>query len=763
MVRKVLAVVLLFALSVPVRAQDEVPLSEPTNRTQPTKTETANVFSFCRKDQSIAFVPAQNRRLVHQVLPLKDVSAAPLQFDGEVKLLSCSPDGRLLAALVDDEVHVISRDNPDLKRVVVSLSSLQEFSELKWAANSQVLFAIRSGSPAQITRFSSDGSTQPEKLSFANGGDHFFPSSTGDLLIAFSRNGAEIWRKGEQENKIVNGKATEIAGSSDGRFVAFTADDKLQVWTLDPLGKGASVDADGAEFIQFSASGDRLLVSEVDDKVQCYAVAKDGQLELTQEYEATSGCGCLSDSGTLGACFSYSSTSRLMRVFRCDTRAESEVPIITKSVGLGGYDPDIFPEQYLLSQDGRKGLVVWPAGRMELFDIATRLSIWGCRVPELANVWLIGNGDQLLTIDKSGNLQLHNTNTGRVRRQIVDVDPKVPADQQLADTSFRFQVLRDGQHCVVWCGPRLRQFVVVEMGKGKIVGRVQDTAEDGKPIKGWCASDDGQVVCVVGDRVRLLRTGFQSTEVEQTENVGRFHLAVKATGVEGPLHGIYDTKTGLMRRTLRWEFVNGNSYGNWGHVSRDGQLCALVARRLDGNGSGVEVRHSGTGKQIAAVSLPRSDFSRLDFTSDNTGLWVVTRDALLRLDLKNKTLVPFLTDSENDKTTATPNSETPTPLPPSTWQTTQFHSFAESDTGWIATGHRRGFVNIWSVKDQMRYAFLRCGTEVVKALAFSSDGKYLLSWCADRNQLQVTDISSILPASPPTPQRAGDKELDLDF
>ena len=149
-------------------------------------------------------------------------------------------------------------------------------------------------------------------------------------------------------------------------------------------------------------------------------------------------------------------------------------------------------------------------------------------------------------------------------------------------------------------------------------------------------------------------------------------------------------------------------------------------------GTGVEILSTTSGKQRYAIPLGDTDLTRVDFTRDQMGMWVVTRQALMRLDFEARTLTPFLTDAEVRTEPMEHDPTRPTPLPDSTWQTTQFHSFAESDTGWIATGHRRGFVNIWSVKDQKRYAFLRCGTEVVKALVFSPDGKYLLSWCADR-------------------------------
>ena len=86
-------------------AQDEVPIAEPTNRPAPAKIETANVFSFCRQDQSLAFVMAKSKTLVHQLYPDRDTSPLPIEFDAEVRMLSCSPDGETLAAMVDGEIH----------------------------------------------------------------------------------------------------------------------------------------------------------------------------------------------------------------------------------------------------------------------------------------------------------------------------------------------------------------------------------------------------------------------------------------------------------------------------------------------------------------------------------------------------------------------------------------------------------------------------------------------------------------------------------
>ena len=324
-----------------------------------------------------------------------------------------------------------------------------------WSADSNVLFAVRQQSPGSATRIAVNRVKPDQEIVFSERVDHWIPNVNGDLLVAFTRQGVEIWRDGEAENKIVKGRSEIVSGSPDGRFVAFMANDKLQIWTLTPLGKGATISAYGAEFIQFSADGKQLLISEADDKAKCYTVSDDGELALGQEYEATSGCAWLSDDGKLGACFSYSETSRLMRVFRCDTKAEAVVPITTTSAGYGGYDPDIFPERYMLSKDGTRGLVVWPAGRIELFDIRSRLSDWGCRVPKLAHVWFSGSGDKLLTIDKSGNLLIHDTKIGRVRREIVSVESESTARRHFGDTPFRFQILPDGQHCVVWCGATL--------------------------------------------------------------------------------------------------------------------------------------------------------------------------------------------------------------------------------------------------------------------------------------------------------------------
>ena len=742
-------------------AQENIPLTEPTNRPIPPKLATSGVYSFCPKDQSLAFAAGDEPALIHQLFSLNGTSAQPLELGGPAREIAISPNGKSLAAIADKKVFVYA---DRMKDDATPVGLAEEFEvrdqpSLIWSANSNALFVIDRGSPASALRISLDGGNESQAISFKDG-RHFFASPSGDLMVAFNRDGAEIWRGGSESNKTVTGRTEAVFASPDGRFLAFMADDNLQVWTLSPLGKGASVAAYGADFVQFSADGKRLLVFEVDDKAKCYEVGDKGQLTLLKEYEATNGCGWISEDGNLGACFSYSDSSRLMRVFRCDRNAETEVPIITKSPGLGGYDPDIFPNEYQLSQDGRRGLVAWPGGRIEMFDVASGLSDWGCRVPDLAKVWLVAKGDRILTIDKLGSLQLHDTSVGRIKRKAVTVEKPSTDGKHFGDTPFRFQELADGKHCAVWCGSKLREFTIVELSTGKVVGRAKDTRDDGEHITGWRSSDDGSVICVVGKRVRLLKTGF-TPGIPSTENAGRFHLAVKATGVKEPVHGIYDTKTGQMRRTLRWEFVDGTGFRLRGHVSRDGQLCALAGKRLDRKGKGVEVRSTKTGKQLFTVPLPEADFSWLDFTRDQTGMWVVTREALMRLDFETKTLEPFFSDKETQTDPVKPDPKAPTPLADSNWQMTQFECFSESGTGWIATGHRRGFVNIWSTKDKQRYGFLRCGTERVEALAFSPDGRFLLSWCADRNKLQVTDLSSILPAVPPAPA-AGD-DLNLDF
>lgn len=742
-------------------AQWDVPLVEPTNRSQPVKFETANVFSFCQQDESIAYVPANNHASVHQFVPTGASSPKPIEFSGDVELLSGSPDGKRLAALVENEVHFASRASRESKPVVVPISSeLEAPSEFKWSADSKVLFAIRSDSPASVTRIVLDQSEPEQDISIGNRIYTCFPNSTGELFVAFTSEEVEIWRNGENENKVVNGHSRISSGSPDGRFVAFNADDKLQIWTLDPLGKGATVEADDAKWIHFSADGRQLLISEVDDKARCYAVSDDGQLSLNQEYKSSGTC-WLSDDGTLGACSSSSKTSRLMRVFNCEAKAEIEVPVMAKSGGNGGFDPDIYAQQIQISNDGLLGLVEFPAGRLELFDVRSQLSVWGCRVPELARVWLVANGDRMMTVNRFGILQIHDTKNGRMRRHAVSVVSSPQVREQLRDTKSRFQLLPDGKHCVVWCGATLRDFVVIELATQKVVGRVPDSESTKGNIRAWRTSDDGSIVCVVKDEIELLRTGFQSQELRHANNFGRFHMTVKPFRAKELTHGIYDTKSGQKLRTLRWKYVVDDSFLNWAHISPDGELCALVARRSDGDGMGVEVRSTQTGEQVFAISLGDSRVKRADFTRDQKGMWIVTQYEFMRLDFNNKTLTPFLTDSETHTEPVEHDPKRPTPLPDSKWQTTRFASFAESDTGWIATGHARGFVNIWSLKDQKRYAFLRCGTERVEALAFSPDGRYLMSWCADRNQLQITDISSILPAAPPEP--IGNQDVDLDF
>lgn len=761
MLRGITTIVSLCMFVAPCWSQFNTPLTEPTNREIPAKIATTNVFDFCRIDQSIAYVPAENKSLVHQIVSPHDSPPQPLKFPGEVKLLSCSPDGRALAALVENNIHITSRVADRSKELEVPISpELESPSEFKWSADSKVLFAIRSRSPASVTRIVLDQSEPEQDITFNERIQTSFPGPTGDLLVAFSSNEVEIWRKGERENKIVNGRSSIASGSLDGRFIAFTADDKIQVWTLAPLGKGTSIASDNAELIRFSGDGKRLLISEVDDKAKCYTVSDSGQLTFNQEYKATSGCGWLSERGNIGACFSYSDTSRLMRVFRCDAEAEIEVPIVTK-LSESGFDPDVFPQQYLLTKSGTLGLVEWPAGRLELFDVRSRLSVWGCRVPELEHVWLVAKGDRLLTLDKYGSLQIHDTTNGRVRRHAVSVESRPQPRKRYGDTSFRFQMLPDGKHCVVWCGATREDFVVIEIATQKIVGRVSDSQSNGNKIRAWRPSDDGSVVCVVKDRIYLLQTGFQSQELKQAKNSGRIHLAVKPFRAKNTAHGIYDTKSGQMVRKLQWEFVDDDSVRNWAHISRDGKLSALVARLSSGDGMGVEVRSTQTGDQVHTISLGDKRFSRVDFTRDQSGIWVVKRDSLNRFDFNTKTLIPFLTDSETKAEPVVYDPKRPTPVSDSTWQTTEFESYAESDTGWIATGHRRGFVNLWNAKDQKRYAILRCGTERVKALAFSPDGKYLVSWCADRSELQITDMASILPAVSPEPM--DDQEHDFDF
>lgn len=761
MLRVVTTAISILMLAVPCWSQSKIPLTEPTNREIPTKIATANVYCFCTKDQSIAFVPAQNQSSVQQIVPSSGAAPKPIEFPGAVKLLSCSPDGQILAALVENTIYFAKRDSQQADHVAVSISpELESPSEFKWSADSKVVFAVRRGRPAIITRIVLDQSEPEQDFTIGSRIYDSFPSLNGKLFITFTSDNVEIWRKGVGDNKIVEGRSSVVSGSADGRFIAFRSDRKLQVWTLDPLGKGATVAADDAKLIRFSDNGKRLVVAEIDDKVKCYSVSDDGQLSLNQEYDATSGCGWLSASGTIGACLSYSDSSRLMRVFNCEADAEIEVPVVTKG-SFFGYDQPIFPEQYMLSKNGVWGLVEWPEGRLELFDVRSQLSVWGCRVPELEHVWLVDNGERLLTIDKFGSLQIHDTTSGRVRRHNVGAESTPQPKRRTGDTRFRFQMLPDGKHCVVWCGASRREFIVIELATQKIVSRVKALDNGKGVIEAWRPSDDGSIICVVRDDIELLRTGFQTGGTERAENSGRFHMAIKPFRAKEPIHNIYDTKSGQKLRTVQWEFVDHDSLRNWAHVSRDGKLCALVARQSDGDGTGVEVRSTDTGEQVHAISLGDTRFSFAEFTRDNTGMWILTKDSLMRLDFDTKTLTPVFTDEETKGKLMEHDPMRPTPLADSNWQTSQFASFAESDTGWIATGHRKGFVNIWSVKDRQRYAFLRCGTELVRALAFSADGKYLMSWCADRNKLQVTEMSSILPAAPPEPM--ADQEVNLDF
>ncbi len=582
----------------------------------------------------------------------------------------------------------------------------------------------------------------------------------GKLFITFTDENVEIWRQGVSENKIVEGRSRVVSGSANGRFIAFRSGNKLQIWTLDPLGKGATVAAGGAELIRFSDDGKRLVVSEIQDKVKCYSVSNDGQLSLNQEYVTGSGSGWVSASGRIGACLGHSNTSRLLRVYNCVAEAEIEVPIVPKG-SYFGYDQPIFPEQYMLSKNGVWALVEWPEGRLEMFDVRSQLSVWGCRVPGLEHVWLVNNGERLLTIDKFGNLQIHDTTSGRVRRHNVSAESTPQPKRRTGDTRFRLQMLPDGRHCVVWCGASRREFIVIELATQEIVSRVKALDNRNGVVQAWRPSDDGSIICVIKDDIELLQTGFQTRGTGQAENYGRFHMAVKPFRAKEYSHNIYDTKSGQKLRTLQWEFVNHTYVRNWAPVSPDGKLCAAVARQWDGEGTGVEVRSTDTGEQMHAISLGDRRFSFAEFTRDNTGMWILTKDSLMRLDFDTKTLTPFLTGEGTKSKLMEHDPLRPTPLADSDWHTSQFASFAESDTGWIATGHHRGFVNIWSAKDQQRYAFLRCGTELVRALAFSADGKYLMSWCADRNTLQVTEMSSILPAAPPEPMAGQDVNLDF--
>jgi len=760
MLRSITTTIAILALVVPCWAQFKIPLTEPTNRAVPPQIATANVYCYCKKDQSIAFVPADKRSSVHQIIPTSGSAPKPIEFPGVVKLLSCSPDGETLAALVENTIYFAKRDSQQTDHVAVSISpKLDSPSEFKWSADSKVVFAVRSDRPASVTRIVLDQSEPEQDFTIGNRIHECFPSLKGDLFVTFTSQNVEIWRKGVSENKIVEGRSKTVSGSADGRFIAFRSDRKLQVWTLDPLGKGATVAADDAKLIRFSDDGKRLVVAEVDDKVKCYSVSDDGQLSLNQEYDATNGCGWLSGSGTIGACSSYSDTSRLMRVFNCEAEAEIEVPVVGKATG--GYDPDIFPERYLLSKNGVWGLVEWPEGRLELFDIRSQLSIWGCQVPDLKNVWMVDGGEKLLTIDKFGRLQIHDTTIGRVRRHSVIAESTPQPKRRMSDTQFRFEMLPDGKHCVVWCGASRLEFIVIELATRKIVSRVKTLSSNMGAVRAWRPSDDGSIICVVRDEIELLRTGFQSKEFGRAENSGRFHMAVKPFRAKKPTHSIHDTESGQKLRTVEWDFVEHDSVRNWAHVSRDGKMCALVARQWDGDGTGVEVRSTETGEKLHAISLGDTRFSVVKFSRDNTGMWILTDHSLMQLNFAAKTLTPFFTDSETSGSPIEFDPKRPTPLSDSKWQTLHFESFAESDTGWIATGHHRGFVNIWSTKDRQRYAFIRCGTRRVETLAFSPDGRYLMSWCADRNQLQVSDLSSILPLVPPDPMAGQDVNLDF--
>ncbi len=150
-------------LAVPCLSQSKIPLTEPTNRAIPTKIATANVYCFCTKDQSIAFVPAQNQSSVRQIVPSSGAASKPIEFPGAVKLLSCSPDGQTLAALVDNTIYFAKRDPQQADHIAVSISpELESLSEFKWSADSKVVFAVRSGRPAIITRIVLDQS-EPEQ------------------------------------------------------------------------------------------------------------------------------------------------------------------------------------------------------------------------------------------------------------------------------------------------------------------------------------------------------------------------------------------------------------------------------------------------------------------------------------------------------------------------------------------------------------------------------------------------------------------------
>ncbi len=554
--------------------------------------------------------------------------------------------------------------------------------------------------------------------------------------------------------KTIPGSAGYITTSHARNHVVICSSKGAQIWNLNPLSKGHRIEGDNVKRALFSRDGKVFVLLGVDDKAASYAVSLDGKLVALESESTGSQVASISPNGRFVACSGCDKNFQTIDLFRTDQTSSRSIPIYTRSRRLMGNET--YPVAFYLPDVPRRVLVEWEHGRLEMMDAVTRTTDWGCSVPGLKKFGLSASGDRIVTFDASGRVRIHDTTKGRFSRRTIPL-----AEEGEAIDVGKVKFLGDERHFVVEVGD---QFWFINAESGKKASVVTSTV--GGRGGTWGVTRDGKTICVIRSSIATYPTHLQLNIPSSTRDANgvlfaRLHDPAKRKDQSI----IVSRQTGETIRPVDWTYVDRNVYRYTIVSSDDGVYCATHGRLPRSDDEGIEVRSISDGEQVLTVPLRETKPYHLYFEDDNSGMWIATDEAIQRLDFDRKIIANFVETADGRGEWVEPNYKTdksPQPLAEAYSQTIDFRCFAQSASGWIATGHFRGFINIWSKKDRLRYAVIRAQSEYIDSLDISNDGKYLVYICNDRKEAHIVDLSQILPLEPPEPAKEA-KDLDLSF
>lgn len=741
----------------------------PLSRQQTPVLGTATTYSISPDGTRLAVVFREKPKTIW--LHSLESERPPVSFEfaksRKVDLVQFNFDGNRLAVVSDGDLELLGFDGRQLshdKTLCSSSATKQAPASIGWSKNNQRVFLVRAGKYPEVEIYDVPSSKAVCSLTLPDAAMSPILNSDGSVFLAFHDESASLWRDGQDGTDQIPGEAKKIVVSASGNRLAIVKQKEVRVWSLLPLTKGDKIEGDDFRDAKLSSDGKTLLVNDDYDRTT-YSIDDDGRIKLGNRLEAMSPP-ALSRNGKYVANMKNNRNVRDICVSQACGPGSKSHPLLRST--FTGWEPDFRLNATRISDDATRILNYWRDFKiLEAIDANSGIQVWAERVPPLRNIVMSPSGKRCVSIDEQEHLRIHR----------IDSMPKIESINLLdagKDWPFgtrlpHLQFLGDSRQLLAASRAGQTRFTLIDAESATKTWQV-DAQKDLR----WTRvrlSGDHRAICVADQNTFSVvdRGGNVFKGRETPANPKRWHASDLPVFADfkhytsNPRPFFVDPKTGGAISYTSWDTIKPSSAHG---VSMDGRMYAAAGSLRGRDGDGIEIRSVLTGKKLASFPIAAEDYSRLSFTRDKTAILLGSRERLQRLPLATHAPETILTHDYDESAAMShadksASARAAVPLPPASWETKPFNSIACSAVGWAATGNDKGYLNIWSMHDGLRYAALRVGVGRI-SVVISQDGRYV-AFARNEGEASILDLQSILPIHPPVKSQPDSFVSNLSF